>query len=166
MYENLSNIDYGKNNSPKIRGAESQDINRTNPYSDGIPGRGKEQKRTQPERISGTDSEAANGTARSIVPNGIFDEKSCIKYCKKLTSRLELVESEILLLREDYKGYTNSHRDRLLKRLVDNEQFARDIESKETDITQRVESLKKDLLEFTRVLGASQNHTNEITESE
>ncbi|NET44864.1 hypothetical protein [Okeania sp. SIO2B3] len=118
-------------------------------------GDGREDK---PFRSTRADTE---GTDRDrifwdIFPRGESDQAALLRYIKKLVGRLELLEAESISLAEEQSRFINDHRDRLLKRLGENEEFARRSEETRQKLAQGRSALRQEIVELTRVLGASE----------
>ncbi|NET29511.1 hypothetical protein [Okeania sp. SIO1I7] len=141
MYQKPNNGDNAdENRTSEIRGTEGENRSIFNSNGCGLPGQDKGKSKPQSKRTFRTDSENRDGVS---FRRQTSDRQTILEFVKKLTRRLELLEQK-------HTKYVADHRRRLIARLNENEEFALEVQPE-------IQSLKEDMAELIRVLGASED---------
>ncbi|NEO56905.1 MAG: hypothetical protein F6K54_29835 [Okeania sp. SIO3B5] len=155
-----------EDSTSRIRRAQGENWGISNEDRNELCGPSKEEGKSQSLRILGTNGEARDELASQSSTGGSIVPAAMLGDIKKLASRLELNEKRLASLEEAYKEYTIAQREGLQQRLVDNEQFARDIEQQRLLLTESQSELREDLNRIIRVLSASVSEASETSAME
>ncbi|NET29513.1 hypothetical protein [Okeania sp. SIO1I7] len=158
--------EYAKNDPSEIWNGQNPGDYEVNSSGTRNPGQRQERTRRQSERGNRDINSEGAEILCAIFSRGTFDQATLLEYLKKLASRLELLETESAVLAEAQSRFISNHRERLYQRLGENEEFARKSEEKRQKLAQGRKSLKEEIAELTRVLGASEDleTTEAVTE--
>lgn len=153
---NIEGNDNAENGASKIRAGQGASVFVPQSNSHKLYGPIQDRAGNQSERGCGDFNKKTNAVIREIFRGGEFNQAALLGYIKKLASRLELLEAESASLAEEQSHFISDHRDRLLKRLGENEEFARRSEETRQKLAQGRSALRQEITELTRVLGASE----------